>query len=353
MKPERNKMIWLLLPCLLMACSREEEERPASGYTDIRFTVSAAKTVRTKAVATTSDDGSALTEGGRVGVYVWQGTVPAAENKPGYSNNYIFQTAGTSGDWELSASGGQMQLPTANGYAFYALSTNHADQPVPALETGSRTVTLRNGVDYLLAVSTGNNISGSEPITVPLQFRHIATRVVLTIEPAVSEGYKTAAGLSVAIAPVDSTGSYIDLAASWDASSPKDMIYWGSNSVTGGVPLDQPTGQQKEADKTGGDSGNQFTVSFIILPVAGDQNIPLQFVFTDIEFVTGGVQTKKTYTAMLKVSTEGLKGGYTYGFTAIISRYATKFNALPEVNPWVVDGIGLDEVIEVDPAPGN
>lgn len=336
-----------LLSCLLTACSVSEEQLTEAGYAGVSFTALAA-TGQTKA---TTDNGSTLTEGGRATVYVWEGEKLSEEGKNAYQNTYTFATNGGA----CTLSGSKMQLPTGKTYSFYALSTNDADQLVPVMATVNHTACLQNGVDYLMAVSAKQSINSSDKTTIPLAFRHIATRIVLTIEPAGTDGYTSAESLQATIADIDNSGSYIDLSAIWDARSPKDMIYWSSGNtvVAGGTPKDQVDGgQQKEADQSGVDN-KEFTVSFIILPVAAKQSIPLQFDFTNIEFATGGKEATKRYTARFNVNASGLKGGYTYASTVAISRYAATFNGLPQVDPWLVDGIGLDEVIEVDPKPGS
>ncbi|MCS2892709.1 hypothetical protein [Parabacteroides faecis] len=43
-----------------------------------------------------------------------------------------------------------------------------------------------------------------------------------------------------------------------------------------------------------------------------------------------------------------LKGGYTYTFDATITRNSASFS-LPRIDLWVVDGVNLDEIVEVDP----
>ena len=336
----------LLLSCLLVGCSSSEEKLTEAGYADVSFTASAA-TGQTRAA---EDDGSTLTEGGRATVYVWEGATLSQEDKNAYQNTYTFAYSNN----VYTLSGSDMQLPTGKTYSFYALSTNDADQPVPVMATVNHTASLQNGIDYLMAVSANQTINSAEKTTIPLVFRHIATRIVLTIQPAETDGYTSAGGLAATIADIDNSGSYIDLSAGWDASNPKDMIHWSSGNtvVTGGIPKDQiDGGQQKDAE--GGADNNRFTISFILLPVAADQSIPLQFDFTNIQFATGGQEATKRYTARFNVGSSGLKGGYTYTGTVAISRYAATFNGLPQVEPWLVDGIGLDEVIEVDPKPGN
>lgn len=336
----------LFLFCLLTACSFSEKELMEAGYAGVSFTASAAAG-QTKA---TVDDGGTLIEGGRATVYVWEGDKLSEEDKNAYQNTYTF----ASNNDAYTLSGSEMQLPTGKTYSFYALSTNSAAQPVPVMATANHTASIQNGVDYLMAVSAKQNISSSDKTTISLAFRHIATRIVLTVKPATKDGYTSAGSLSATIADIDNSGSYIDLSAIWDASSPKDMIYWSSGDalVAGGIPKDQVDGgQQKEADQSGADN-KEFTVSFIILPVAANQSIPLQFDFTNIEFATGGQEATKRYTARFNVNASGLKGGYTYASTVTISRYAATFSGLPQVEPWLVDGIGLDEVIEIDPKPG-
>lgn len=335
----------LLLFCLLVGCSSSEEKLAEADYADVSFTASAT-TGQTRAA---EDDGSTLTEGGRATVYVWEGEKLSQEDKNAYQNTYTF--ASSNGVYTLS--GSEMQLPTGKTYSFYALSTNSAAQPVPVMATANHTASIQNGVDYLMAVSAKQSINSSDKTTISLAFRHIATRIVLTVKSAGTDGYTSAESLQATIADIDNSGNYIDLSAIWDARSPKDMIYWSSGNtvVAGGIPKDQVDGgQQKKADQNDPDN-KEFTVSFIILPVAAKQSIPLQFDFTNIEFATGGKEATKRYTARFNVKTDGLKGGYTYAATVAISRYAATFKGLPQVDPWLVDGIGLDEVIEVDPKP--
>lgn len=335
---------------VFVACDGQEREETTllSGYTEVCFT--AGTVTPTKA-------GEALTENGRVSVYVWQNNeTPSETNRFAYSNTYTIHTENST--TSLAEVGGKMQVPVANGYRFYALSGNSSLLSAPVLNTAHHSETLQNGVDYLMAVNdnsnNGFNVTG-DALTVPFVFRHIATRIVLNVKPGDTNGYTSADGLSVAIAAIDSTGSYIDLSATWDASSSKDMIYWetGGGLQTGGMALDHPDGQCKTAE---GSDNRNFTVSFILLPVAdASRGIPLQLNFSGITFATGGKQERKTYTALLKGQNGGeliLKGGSTYMFEASISRYHVAFT-LPKVAPWVVDGVGLDEVIEIDPTPGN
>lgn len=330
--------------CLLVACSGTDEGVPsATGYADVRFTALPATDAQTKADGSTEG----LNEGGRVVVYAWQGKIPSETDKYAYSNRYTFHL--NNGVCNLAPLSADMKLPVGNGYAFYALSTNHADLPVPAMETGSRTAILQNGVDYLMAVSGSHKVEGSAGSPIPLTFRHIATRVVLTVKPAGTDGYVSATGLTASIAPIDSTGSYIDLSKTWDANTHNDMIYWGAEAdVTGGTPLDKANGQVKAASKQG--SETEFTVSFILLPVAGKAQIPLQFDFTGIQFTASGTPANKRYTAVLTAPDGGLKGGSEYKITAQISRKSVTFNTSLLQNSWTSgEGIGVDEVIEVDP----
>ena len=331
--------------CLLVACHGTDEGVPsATGYADVRFTALPATDAQTKADGSTEG----LNEGGRVVVYAWQGKIPSETDKYAYSNRYTFHL--NNGVCNLAPLSADMKLPVGNGYAFYALSTNHADLPVPAMESGSRTAILQNGVDYLMAVSGSQSVSGSDAVTIPLAFRHIATRVVLTVKPAGTDGYVSATGLTASIAPIDSTGSYIDLSKTWNAGTHNDMIYWRAGTdVTGGTPLDKANGQVKAASKTQG-SDTEFTVSFILLPVAGKAQIPLQFDFTGIQFTVSGTPANKRYSAVLTAPDGGLKGGSEYKITAQISRKAVTFNTSLLQNPWTSgEGIGVDEVIEVDP----
>ena len=115
----------LSLFCLLVACSGTDEEVPsATGYADVRFTALPATDAQTKADGSTEG----LNEGGRVVVYVWQGKTPSETDKYAYSNRYTFHL--NNGVCNLAPLSADMKLPVGNGYAFYALSTNHADLPV-------------------------------------------------------------------------------------------------------------------------------------------------------------------------------------------------------------------------------
>ena len=329
----------LCLSFLLTACSGEEEGlSPAAEYAGVSFTASQRASGTD---ATGSVEG--LVDKGKVAVYVWQGNRPSEENRPAYSNLYTFHVENNS--CKLDSVSGSMKLPVGDGYYFYALSSNDPDLAAPVMATGNRTATLRNGVDYLMATSSSVNVSGTTAVSVPLSFRHIATQIVLTVQPADVNGYTSAGSLTAGIAPIDSTGSYIDLSKTWSTDSP-NVICCGTDAA-GGTPLERADGQVKAAAQI--ESGPNFTVSFIILPVAGNAKIPLQFDFTDIVFSTGGTQSGKTYTARLTAPADGLKGGYTYAYSVKISRQAAAFNSLPKVTPWVTDGINLDEVIEVDP----
>ena len=331
----------LCLSFLLTACSGEEEGlSPAAEYAGVSFTASQRASGTD---ATGSVEG--LVDKGKVAVYVWQGNTPSEENKAAYSNLYTFHVENNS--CKLDSVSGSMKLPVGDGYYFYALSSNDPDLAAPVMATGNQTATLRNGVDYLMATSSSVNVSGTTAVSVPLSFRHIATQIVLTVQPADVNGYTSAGSLTAGIAPIDSTGSYIDLSKTWSTDSP-NVICCGTDAA-GGTPLERADGQVKAATKTQSNEKN-FTVSFIILPVAGDMKIPLQFDFTDIAFSTAGsAESGKTYTARLTAPADGLKGGYTYAYSVKISRQAAAFNSLPKVTPWVTDGINLDEVIEVDP----
>ena len=131
----------LSLFCLLVACGGTDEGVPsATGYADVRFTALPATDAQTKADGSTEG----LNEGGRVVVYAWQGKTPSETDKYAYSNRYTFHL--NNGVCNLAPLSADMKLPVGNGYAFYALSTNHVDLPVPAMETGSRTAILQNGV---------------------------------------------------------------------------------------------------------------------------------------------------------------------------------------------------------------
>lgn len=344
----------------LAACTHDKWTDVAEGEVELGFTASAETSVTRTAAGQT-----ALTAGANVVVYVGKGgKTPSLETAPDYTNAYTVKINGSGVADELIPTGGAMKVESADGYSFYALSTNSAGVSVPGLAGGCHAIDLRNGVDYLMAVNDnsggGFNITaGAAPI--PLAFRHLATQVVLTVTPAKTNGYTTASGLKVSIADIDSTGCYIDLSATWaaSASAPSPMIYWpaqpttdGSEPVaaTGGVPLEQPDGQQETATQ----NGTTFTVSFIILPVSTSaRGIPLQLDFTGLSF-DNGITTyeSKSYTARMMATGEAteliLKGGYTYTFNATITRNSASFS-LPKVEPWVIDGVNLDEVVEVDP----
>lgn len=345
----------------LAACTHDKWENVPEGDVELDFTASA-ETPVTRTVGGTT----ALTNGAYVAVYVGKGgRKPSADTAPDYTNAYTVQVNASGIADELIPTGGVMKVESADGYRFYALSTNSASQVVPGLANGCHAVDLHNGVDYLMAVNDnkGGGFSigaGADPI--PLAFRHLATQVILTVKPAGTNGYTAASGLTVGIADIDNTGCYIDLSAAWatSATTPSPMIYWPAQPttdgtdptpVTGGVALEQPDGQRKEATQ----NGTTFTVSFILLPVSTSaRGIPLQLDFSGLSFENGGTNAfpSKSYTARMMATGDAselvLKGGYTYTFEATITRNSASFS-LPKIEPWVIDGVNLDEVVEVDP----
>lgn len=315
---------------LLLACSREEgADSGQPGETAVCFTATADAQM-TKATTT-----SLLSDNAKVSVYAWMGSdlSTSASTAPAHSNNYTVKNNNSNGS--LTPVGSAMKVQTGVAYFFYALSTN-SDAAVPALNGDYTTEVLVNGVDYLMAVAKNSNqgytFQANGNSDVPLTFSHLATRVVLTVQPADADGYTSADALSVSIASIDGTGSYIDLSAS--------AIHWPASDaepVTGGIPLDRlEGGQKKEAQKEA--SGQQkFTVSFILLPVSSPaQGIPVQLNFTGLKFEDAATGVNKSYTAQLKGSGANslvLEGGKTYNFDVRISRHSASFSA-PEVVSW-------------------
>lgn len=360
---EKQWIIGIAALVCLSACTQDKWTVAADGAVELGFTAST-----DAPVSRTPSGATPLTAGANVAVHVWKGGItPSVSAMPDYSNTYTVRIKGANEADELLPTGGQMKVESANGYRFYALTTNSSVYGVPGLSNGSQTASLRNGVDYLMAKNdnggNGYSISAGAP-PIPLAFRHLATQVVLTVTPAAVNGYTAASGLTVGIADIDATGSYIDLSASWPSSpgTPPSMIYWparpttdgtGTVPVTGGIALEQPDGQQKEAVK--GSDGTTFTVSFIILPVSTSaRGIPLQLDFSGLSFEAGGINAfpLKSYTARMMATGDAtslvLQGGYTYMFNATITRNSASFS-LPKVEPWIVDGVNLDEIVEVDP----
>lgn len=358
----KGQILFILLICSLLqsACVKEaglEQDRQEEGT--VRFTASAGPLV------SKSIGDNALEAGANVTVHAWTGKLDAFSGAPALSNNYTVQiNQGT--DDELQETGAVMKLQTGISYFFYALSTNSASELVPALNSKPQTVALRNGVDYLMAVAdnggSGYTASGGEMTPVPLAFRHLATQIILKVNPADTDGYLSATGLTVGIANVDATGSYIDLSAAFGtASNPSPMIFWPGQSgeggseaaaATGGIPGDLPNGQTKEAMR----NDTEFTVSFIILPVSTIRGIPVKLDFAGMTFQAGDVVGEdKSYTAVIKPGNVGetltLEGGKSYTYNVAIRRYAASFG-VPTVKPWESYGVDMDkmeEVIEVDP----
>jgi hypothetical protein len=197
---------------LLLACSREEgADSGQPGETAVCFTATADAQM-TKAATT-----SLLSDNAKVSVYAWMGSdlSASASTAPAHSNNYTVENK--DGKGSLTPVGSAMKVQTGVAYFFYALSTN-SDAAVPALNGDYTTEVLVNGVDYLMAVAKNSNngytFQASGNSDVPLTFSHLATRVVLTVQPADADGYTSADALSVSIASIDGTGSYIDLSAS-------------------------------------------------------------------------------------------------------------------------------------------
>ncbi|MCD7848903.1 MAG: fimbrillin family protein [Parabacteroides sp.] len=339
---------------LLYACTAEDYPQPAGGETvEVRFTAT------TGFAATKTPNGSeGLAPAAKVAVHAWKSNKPSGSTAPAYSTNYKVKiNSGTDDELEAET---PMNLQTGVPFFFYALSTNDAVQAVPVLKEGAHTVSLRNGVDYLMAVAD-NNGSGytfnTEAQTIPLSFRHLATRVELTVSAAQENGYTAASGLSVGIAAIDSTGSYIDLSATFaSGSAPSSMIFWpfsGTDTIKGGIPLSQTDGQRKEAQTSSpGTTPNTFTVSFILLPVSSPtQGIPLQLDFSGLSFEENGANPvdKKSYTAQIMATGNKaltLKGGYTYKYEIKIARYSATFG-VPKVIPWEVQGMDVDHMEEV------
>lgn len=337
---------------LLYACTAEDYPQPAGGETvEVRFTAMAGF-----ATTKTPTGSEGLTPEAKVTVYAWKNTKPSGSTAPAYSTNYkVIIKEGAADVLETET---PMNLQTGVPFFFYALSTNDAVQTVPVLKEGPHTASLRNGVDYLMAVAD-NGGSGytfnKETPTIPLSFRHLATRVELTVSAADKDGYTAASGLSVGIAAIDSTGSYIDLSATFTSgNTPSSMIFWPSSetdAATGGTPLDQPDGQRKEAQPSDTDS-KIFTVSFILLPVSSSaQGVPMQLDFSGLSFEENGANPveKKSYTAEIMATGDGvltLKGGYTYKYEVKIARYSATFG-VPKVIPWEVQGMDIDHMEEV------
>lgn len=359
-----KKKQWIIRTFVLISlagCTHDKWGNLPEEGVEVDFTASTETSV-----TRTQNGTTALTAGAYVAVYVGKGgATPSEDTAPDYTNAYTVKVNGSGLADELIPTGGAMKVESADGYRFYALSTNSASEAVPGLAGGCHAVDLHNGVDYLMAVNDnggkGFSIStGADPI--PLAFRHLATQVILTVKPATTNGYTAASGLTVGIADIDNTGCYIDLSAAWAASAttPSPMIYWpaqptpdGSDPVpaTGGASLEQPDGQRKEAEQ----NGTTFTVSFILLPVStSTRGIPLQLDFSGLSFESEGTNPfpSKSYTARMMAGGDAtelvLQGGYTYSFEATITRNSASFS-LPKVEPWVIDGVNLDEVVEVDP----
>lgn len=318
---------------LLSACMPEEGQEPGKkADTTVNFTAMA-DTPETKAAGN-----SPLENNANVTVHAWTAVLSEGAGGPVLSNNYTVQNNSGATD-VLKEKDTPMKVQAGVDYYFYALSTNSATATVPTLNGGSRTGTLKNGVDYLMATATGKvSESGDEPVTVPLSFRHLATQVTLVVTPASTDGYIASGGLSVSIADTDPAGSYIDLSAG--TGSPTLII--------NGAPGDFPDDQTATATK----NDTQFTVSFIILPVtASTRGIPLKLDFTNLSFEAGKVMGSKSYTASILPGTGEtsltLKEGYSYRYEVKIARYSATFG-VPEVEPWEMYGVDMDK-IELDP----
>lgn len=340
----RQSIYILLAPFLLLplSCSHESEpgQESAPDETTVSFTASAGRE-ETKAAGL-------LTDAAKVIVHAWTGAaLSEASTAPVHTNNYSVTNVGSVGS--LTPVGASMKVQTGVPYFFYALSSNSSETAVPALNGNYTTVSLDNGIDYLMAVAKGTSDKGytfnaTDNASVPLSFLHLATKIELTVQPAMTDGYTDASGLLVGIASIDGTGSFIDLS--------KAKILWpalgddGTNR-TGGIPLDSPDGQTQQGVS---DNSNTFTVSFIILPVYSEvQGIPLQLDFTEMKFDAGDVGVAKSYTAqILKKSGQTaliLEGGKTYSFTVSISRHSATFS-LPKVTPWENMDMDVDNMEE-------
>ncbi|MCS2892708.1 hypothetical protein [Parabacteroides faecis] len=154
----------IMLLCI-GACTHDKWADFSDGAVELGFTASTEKPEVTRTLGGTT----ALTDGANVAVHVWKGTTPSETQKAAYSNTYTVRNNATGKADELVPTGGAMKVESADGYRFYALSTNSAQIAVPGLSSDCRTVSLRNGVDYLMAVNdnggSGFSISTtSDPI---------------------------------------------------------------------------------------------------------------------------------------------------------------------------------------------
>lgn len=274
--------LFLLLP---IACTQEYGQEQADNHDiTVGFTATAGELAARAEAAV----GKSLEAGANVTVHAWTSALSSATSEnPALSNTYTVDNSGETA--MLKATGGPMQVQTGLSYYFYALSTNSATDAVPALSGSYQTSTLRNGVDYLMATANITNSGGDSEITVPLSFRHLAAQIILTVKPAITDGYLSADALSVSIADTDPTGSYIDLSVGSDSPA----------LITGGVPGDLPSGQTKGATVSQS-SPAEFTVSFIVLPVtASARGIPLKLDFTNLSFESGKTTASKSYTASI------------------------------------------------------
>ena len=175
---------------------------------------------------------------------------------------------------------------------------------------------MQNGLDYIYcAVNSTLHSSPEAPQNVSLSFLRLATRIDLKIDCGSGSDKATAAAAPTFALPLTSpTGTKISL---------------GANPViTAGT---QVANKNTQVLSTGSvDKG--FTASYIQLPLAGRQDIPVTITFPSITF--GDLkQTDKVYTLTIPNTETGLVSGNQYDYKVNISGNEIAFGGVT-VNAW-------------------
>lgn len=302
---------------LLSACAGGEEQAgevvdPAPPGEVVAVSFSSTIDLTTK--ATGEGATNQLVEGALVNVHVYkQADTTAPSGSPFVTCRY---KVGSGGNMEPVDLDNTMYLPVGS-YAFFALAINAKEQEPPAL-VGSTSCTgeLKNGLDYIYcAVHSTLHSSPEAPQNVSLSFVRLATRIDLKIDCGSGSNKATAAEAPTFALPLTSpTGTKISLGA--------------TPVITAGMQVENENTQVKST----GLVSEGFTASYIQLPLAGNQEIPVTITFPSITF-GDLVQTNKVYTLAIPNTGAGLTSGNQYDYKVNISGNEISFRGVT-VKAW-------------------
>lgn len=311
----RFYLIYTIFILLLAGCADEEQrgEEPVPTPPEELVAVSFSSTIdlTTKATEEVTEN---LAEGALIDVHVYkQANTTAPSGSPLVTCRYKVVSGG---NMEPADPGNTMYLPVGT-YAFFALAINTKEKEPPALAASSScTGELQNGLDYIYcAVNSTLHSSPEAPQNVSLSFLRLATRIDLKIDCGSGSDKATAAEAPTFALPLTNpAGTKISL---------------GANPViTAGTQVEKNNTQVLSTGSV--DKG--FTASYIQLPLAGRQDIPVTITFPSITF-GDLVQTDKVYTLTIPNTETGLVSGNQYNYQVNITGNDISFNNLT-VTEW-------------------